>query len=82
MELSRSHLLATDASRSIKRAQAWAYAETHKLCPPIVPVIVAVRRIMEYIGKATIRKKLDFVPLLELEAESETRRIIIVETSS
>ena len=37
---------------------------------------------MEYIGKATIRKKLDFVPLLELEAESWTRRIIIVEASS
>ena len=38
-----------DAIRSIKRA----YVETHMLGPPLVPVVVAVRRIMEYIGKAT-----------------------------
>ena len=49
-------------SRSIERA--WAYAETYKLGPPLVPVLIAVRRIMEYIGKATIRKKLDFVHLV------------------
>ena len=51
-----------DASRSIKTA--WAYAGAYKLGPPLVPVIIAVRRIMEYIGKATIRKKLDFVHLV------------------
>ena len=45
-----------DASRSTTRA--WACAETYRLGPPLVPVVVAVRRIMEYIGKATIRKKL------------------------
>ena len=51
-----------DASCSIKRV--WAYVETHKLGPPLVPVVVAVRRTMEYIGKATLRKKLDFVHLV------------------
>ena len=49
-----------DAIRSIKRA----YVETHMLGPPLVPVVVAVRRIMEYIGKTTFRKKLDFVHLV------------------
>ena len=41
-----------DASHSIKTA--WAYAGMYKLGPPLVPIIIAVRRIMEYIGRSSI----------------------------
>lgn len=47
--------------RATKKARA--YAKTYKLGPPLVPAIV-VRHIMDYIGKVSIRKKVDFVHLV------------------
>ena len=53
---------------------------------PLVPVIIAVRRILEYIGKATIRKKLDFVYLVcrywSLKRKARQGGLFIVEASS
>jgi len=42
---------------------ARAYAKTYKPGPPLVPSLV-VDRIMNYIGKVTLRKKSDFVLLM------------------
>lgn len=43
--------------------KARAYAKTYKLGPPLVPAII-VNRILEYISRIHIRKKVDFVHLI------------------
>ena len=47
--------------RASKKARA--YAKPYKLGPPLVPAII-VNRIMEYISRVHIRKKLEFVQLV------------------
>ena len=56
-----AHLLSPHTPRSSKKARA--YAKTYKLGPPLVPAII-VKRIMEYIAKVNVRKKLEFVQLV------------------
>lgn len=46
---------------SIKSARA--YAKTYQTGPPLVPALI-VKRIMSYITKVTVRKKLEFVNML------------------
>lgn len=47
--------------RSSKKARA--YAKSYKLGPPLVPAII-VRNIINYIGKISVRKKIEFVHLV------------------
>ncbi|KAI0091425.1 hypothetical protein BDY19DRAFT_930368 [Irpex rosettiformis] len=51
----------SDNQKSSKTARA--YAKTYKLGPPLVPKII-VDRIMQYIGKVTLRQKREFVVLV------------------
>ena len=51
----------SDNQKTSKTARA--YAKTYKLGPPLVPKII-VDRIMQYIGKVTLRQKREFVILV------------------
>lgn len=50
-----------DGGRSTKTARA--YAKTYKTGPPLVPAII-VERIVQYIGKVNVRKKVELVILV------------------
>ena len=53
-----------DGDRNAKSSKtARAYAKTYTPGPPLVPAII-VDRIMQYIGKVIIRKKMDFILLM------------------
>jgi hypothetical protein len=51
-----------EANRKSSKS-ARAYAKTYKPGPPLVPFII-VDRIMQYIGKVSVRKKMDFVLMM------------------
>ncbi len=52
-----------DADNQKSSKTARAYAKTYKLGPPLVPKII-VDRLMQYIGKVTLRQKREFVILV------------------
>lgn len=59
----RAHHTRHTQQSQLTPKSARAYAKTYKTGPPLVPLIV-VNRIVQYISKVTMRKRLEFVLMM------------------